>query len=289
MLQYYRSGFYCHEKTSAATSGACIMVEKLTKLHRNTKADLRLKPQSLRNRITRNHRPRPSRRAPLDNTKPRLPAGHKEVPVGSTANPFQPVSPLKNIFSRMASGVTFILALIFLTLPANNSRAAEDRQIRLGDDYSILSVPDGRGYRWCERTCNRDARCRSWTYIRPNALPQGQCRLKHSVAPAFSNRCCVSGVKQQKADAAPTLEDRCARYARVALEQQDDNLARSCGYRGSRWHRNYGLHYRWCLTTPARTRNKERLARDTAACVPVTGPLTPTIAAWLRGQLLSLH
>ena len=157
------------------------------------------------------------------------------------------------------------LAAALVFLPAGGmAGAAEQGKIRLGDDYSILSVPTGRGYRWCERTCNRDPRCRSWTYIRPNVRPRGQCRLKHSIAPAFANRCCVSGVKKAKSKDRLTLEDRCARYARVALEQQEDNLARACGFRGSRWHSKYSLHYRWCLTTPAKTRHAERLARDKA-------------------------
>ena len=176
---------------------------------------------------------------------------------------FSPFGAIANLVAgvlRVTAGIALFFAVLLMVTPAP-ALAAEQGQIRLGDDYSILPVPKGRGYRWCEQSCNRDRRCRSWSYLRPSLRRSGQCRLKHSVAPAFANRCCVSGVKPRRSSDDSSLESRCARYARVALEQHNENLAKSCGYRGSRWHSNYGLHYRWCLKTPARERNKERLAR----------------------------
>ncbi len=193
----------------------------------------------------------------------------KMVPILSRI-PWQKALCKRRIFTSLFLVGTFGLFPPLLPLPtlmATQAAAAEPNKIRLGDDYAILPVPEGRGHHWCQRNCEKDARCRSWTYLRPNALRRGQCRLKHTIAPAFANRCCVSGIKakaKKAADAPLTLEERCARYARVALEQQDENKARACGFRGPRWHHDYSLHYRWCLNKPARLRNRERLARDSA-------------------------
>ncbi len=173
-----------------------------------------------------------------------------------------------DILRAIARGALFMIFAVIVLLPAAATlpaQAAEQGQIRLGDDYAILAVPKGRGYRWCEQSCARDKRCRSWTYLRPRDHRGGQCRLKHSVAPAFANRCCISGVKQTDAtEDHNSLENRCARYARVALEQQDENLAKACGYRGSRWHSDYGLHYRWCLKKSRQEHDNERRARQRA-------------------------
>ena len=52
----------------------------------------------------------------------------------------------------------------------------------------------------------------------------------------------------------------CERYARTAVEQNDENLKRSCGYRGVRWQSDYEVHYRWCLAV-----NDPRLAERESA------------------------
>jgi hypothetical protein len=39
----------------------------------------------------------------------------------------------------------------------------------------------------------------------------------------------------------------CRRYAGTAVEQNDENLRRGCGYSGERWHSDHAYHYQWCL------------------------------------------
>ena len=47
---------------------------------------------------------------------------------------------------------------------------------------------------------------------------------------------------------------QCEKYAKLAVEQFDENLKWSCRQTGDRWHNNFAGHQGWCLTqTPAST------------------------------------
>jgi hypothetical protein len=46
----------------------------------------------------------------------------------------------------------------------------------------------------------------------------------------------------------------CADYASLAIDQQDENLFRKCGYRGANWNDRYKSHFRGCLTMTPRQR-----------------------------------
>ncbi len=63
-------------------------------------------------------------------------------------------------------------------------------------------------------------------------------------------------------------ETRCQHYADTAVQQQRQNLARSCGYRGDPWHVDVADHRRWCLGVAAERSDAERTMRDRqlAAC-----------------------
>ena len=70
---------------------------------------------------------------------------------------------------------------------------------RLGGDYSRFVLPTGDPA-LCAARCERDARCRAWTFSYPNTATIGgaqsaTCWLKNKVTPAVANPCCVSGVK----------------------------------------------------------------------------------------------
>jgi translation initiation factor 2 beta subunit (eIF-2beta)/eIF-5 len=146
---------------------------------------------------------------------------------------------------RFVSAVmVFGLAVFLWAAQGPDALAAEHGQIRIGGDYSYIKVPAGRDYRWCAQTCDNDARCKSWTFIRPNR----QCRLKYIVAPARANECCISGVKKRKSG--NSRREACAEYASRALEQQDENLAGKCGFKGDLWSSNYKRHFRACLNMP---------------------------------------
>lgn len=43
----------------------------------------------------------------------------------------------------------------------------------------------------------------------------------------------------------------CARYASKAVQQQELNLRRHCGFAGPRWHTWWDAHYAWCLSKGA--------------------------------------
>jgi FKBP-type peptidyl-prolyl cis-trans isomerase len=79
---------------------------------------------------------------------------------------------------------------------------------RYGQDYRYLdlSEPDPG---LCRSACNREERCQSWTYVKPGIqASSARCWLKHDVARASPNNCCVSGVKQSTAIQKDTIAKR---------------------------------------------------------------------------------
>jgi len=69
----------------------------------------------------------------------------------------------------------------------------ETETIRLGGDYGTVMVGDATA---CAAACEKDPRCLSFTFIVDSSNQSGQCRLKNTVAPSYTNRCCTSGVSQ---------------------------------------------------------------------------------------------
>jgi hypothetical protein len=67
---------------------------------------------------------------------------------------------------------------------------------RPGGDYRNFNL-DRADYRLCQTECNRDARCRAWTYVRPGVQDptHARCWLKSSVPNKGPSSCCDSGVK----------------------------------------------------------------------------------------------
>jgi hypothetical protein len=50
----------------------------------------------------------------------------------------------------------------------------------------------------CRQECDREARCRAWTYMRPGVQGRSaRCWLKNGVPPARRDSCCTSGVKEE--------------------------------------------------------------------------------------------
>ena len=73
----------------------------------------------------------------------------------------------------------------------------------------------------------------------------------------------------------------CEAYAASAVEQQEANLRRNCGFSGHRWDHNYEHHFDWCMTQSAATRDYERSAREREllkcrAANPITPRPSPT-------------
>jgi len=58
------------------------------------------------------------------------------------------------------------------------------------------SVPNINTPQHCQQLCNREGRCRAFTWVRPGLQGSGgRCWLKESVTPLARNNCCVSGLK----------------------------------------------------------------------------------------------
>ncbi len=90
---------------------------------------------------------------------------------------------------RRLAGV-FVL-LLALAAPAG-AQVGFDRP---GGDYANFAVRSGDPAA-CASRCERDPRCRSWSFSYPTGgLPNAICWLKSQVTPWRPNPCCVSGVK----------------------------------------------------------------------------------------------
>ena len=144
-------------------------------------------------------------------------------------------------------------------LTAHAAQAVEEGQIRLGSDYDIFQT-GSNDYEACEKACDDDARCKSWTFL----TSLGQCRLKHSVAPKFDNSCCISDVKRDKPKDRRADEVLCSDFAVSALEDHNANLSNRCGYRGPLWQASFGDVFNRCLDISPDRRAEESQQRSEA-------------------------
>jgi hypothetical protein len=66
---------------------------------------------------------------------------------------------------------------------------------RVGGDYSRFVVPSGDP-KLCAARCEREGRCRAWTFSYPKtAGANALCWLKSEVKPVVADACCISGVR----------------------------------------------------------------------------------------------
>jgi hypothetical protein len=91
------------------------------------------------------------------------------------------------------------LAVLTLAALAIMPASAQNGFDRPGGDYARFTVPSGDP-EVCAARCERDARCRAWTFSYPGTAALGgsnvaTCWLKNQVKPLVENRCCTSGVK----------------------------------------------------------------------------------------------
>lgn len=154
----------------------------------------------------------------------------------------------------------------------------EKNKILLGDDYSIFSLKRGERKR-CRTACEKDRRCQSWTFVRPQGDGLGQCRLKRSLAPGFGNSCCVSGYKKNDYRENHGNKRRgkkvaiCDEWAAEAVEIAQENRRQACGYRGQAWHLDENRYFRRCMQIGPKARASERRGQQKAidACVAELG------------------
>jgi hypothetical protein len=88
------------------------------------------------------------------------------------------------------------LALAALSVMPSHAQTGFDRP---GGDYVRFTIQSGDP-EVCSSRCDRDARCRAWTFSYPGTAAIGgsnaaTCWLKSQVKPLVENRCCTSGIK----------------------------------------------------------------------------------------------
>lgn len=88
------------------------------------------------------------------------------------------------------------IALVVTAVAPARAQSGFDRP---GGDYLRFVVPSGDPA-VCAARCDRDKRCRAWTFSYPGTAALGgsksaMCWLKNEVTPLIENPCCVSGVK----------------------------------------------------------------------------------------------
>ncbi len=66
---------------------------------------------------------------------------------------------------------------------------------RPGLDYRSFDLSESRP-ELCQTECGSDARCRSFTYVKPGVQgPKARCWLKYGIPSPAPNQCCISAVK----------------------------------------------------------------------------------------------
>jgi hypothetical protein len=88
--------------------------------------------------------------------------------------------------------VTLIFAAAAIAARPAQAQANFDRP---GGDYQSSPVASGDPVD-CALVCERDRRCRAWSFNYPTDLASGAvCWLKNNVPPRVADDCCVSGVR----------------------------------------------------------------------------------------------
>ncbi len=89
-----------------------------------------------------------------------------------------------------------------------------------------------------------------WCFTAPQSLADAETKAR-----ADALRQC-----QSRPDHGP----RCRQYASTAVSQNQENLARKCGFTGTRWTSDYQGHYKWCMGVQQSYASSETLARANA-------------------------
>ena len=88
-------------------------------------------------------------------------------------------------------GMLVLLAAVTAQSPVHAQTSFD----RPGGDYQSLPVPSGDPAE-CALLCERDRRCRAWSFAYPIDISRAAvCYLKNSVPARVSDDCCVSGVR----------------------------------------------------------------------------------------------
>jgi hypothetical protein len=85
--------------------------------------------------------------------------------------------------------------LVLVVLAAAGPAWAQSGYDRRGGDYLTFQIRNGDPA-VCAARCERDARCRAWSFSYPRTADKlATCWLKNRVPPRQPDKCCVSGVR----------------------------------------------------------------------------------------------
>jgi hypothetical protein len=91
---------------------------------------------------------------------------------------------------RSLGRAAFLLALVCASASARAQTAFD----RPGGDYRHFTLRSGDPA-VCAARCDRDQRCRAWSFSYPSGGTRAICWLKNTVPPRTEDTCCVSGVR----------------------------------------------------------------------------------------------
>ena len=85
--------------------------------------------------------------------------------------------------------------LVLIVVATAGPAWAQSGYDRRGGDYQTFQIRNGDPA-VCAGRCERDARCRAWSFSYPRtANTLATCWLKNRVPPRLEDKCCVSGVR----------------------------------------------------------------------------------------------
>lgn len=90
--------------------------------------------------------------------------------------------------------IPVLAMLVVVAVAAASPARAQANFDRIGGDYLRAPVRSGDPAD-CALICERDKRCRSWTFSYPTAADGAYCWLKSSVPQRTRSDCCISGVR----------------------------------------------------------------------------------------------
>ena len=97
--------------------------------------------------------------------------------------------------SRVLRACVMVFALLLAAVASPRPAQAQANFDRPGGDYLSSPVRSGDPAD-CALTCERDRRCRSWSFNYPTDAAGGAvCWLKSNVPARVASNCCVSGVR----------------------------------------------------------------------------------------------
>jgi len=159
--------------------------------------------------------------------------------------------------------MTIFAVATLLTLSAGAANAGPQHNC---DNYASFAVSDAftaknkgcgfKGGRWSTNFQKHHAWCSSQGVSMAMLTKEDRAR-KNSL-----NSCNATGGK-------PTAA-QCNNYAQAAIQQQNTNMVKKCGYTGKRWQLKFASHKNWCMGTTKQAMAGERQARaaQLSNCAP---------------------